>query len=73
MLHDIILKKMVAYMDVKSLIFGFLLGVILIFILLAITVYIINKRFLKSNIKAPQIDNQEFYGTVILLKFDQSN
>lgn len=46
-------------MDAKSLILGFLLGIIFIFLLLGITIFIINRNFLKKSIKANQIDNKE--------------
>jgi len=45
-------------MDIKSLLLGFLLGILFIFSVFVLTLYITNKRFLKKSVQASKIDNQ---------------
>ncbi len=45
-------------MDIKSLLLGFLLGILFVFCLFALTIYITNKHFLKKSLQATEIKNQ---------------
>ncbi|QVK17385.1 hypothetical protein KHQ81_11060 [Mycoplasmatota bacterium] len=45
-------------MDIKSFILGFLLGILFLFFIFLLTIYITNKRFLKKTLNASNIENQ---------------
>jgi len=52
-------------MDLRSVIFGFTLGVLFIFILIAIIIHYTNKSFIRKSIQAFDVDNEDIKALVV--------
>jgi hypothetical protein len=51
-------------MDIKSILFGFLLGIVFIVVTLLLIIYIANRRFIKKSMEAVEIDNSVVKGII---------